>query len=292
MRVRVCASSANLGPGFDCFGIAWQLWNTIEFLPGGHGLTIEGCDRRFRNRQNLAYRAYKAALEAAGAEEHPLRIRFLESQIPVSRGLGSSAALITGGVMAANVLQELGLTEDELLAVATRVEGHPDNIAPALFGGLTVSAMDGERVVTELFPLSQRLHFTALVPDKELSTELARSVLPKTLPREDAVFNVGRAALLLKALENGDPELLATGLQDRLHQPYRRGLIDGYDRAEKLAHELGAEGVCISGAGSTILCISSDSSFGTRIEKAAASAFPGWQVLPLLPDMTGAAIIE
>lgn len=292
MRVRVCASSANLGPGFDCFGLAWQCWDVIEFLPGGSGLEIDGCEERFRNSENLAYRAYQATLRAAGAEDAPLRVRFLDSRIPVSRGLGSSAALITGGVIAANALRGLGLSKEELLAIATRLEGHPDNIAPALFGGLTVSAMDGDRVVTAAFPLSPSLHFTALVPDRELSTELARSVLPDTLPRADAVFNVGRAALLLKALEQGDTALLRVGLQDRIHQSCRKKLIAGYDGAEALAMSLGADGVCISGAGSTMLCTAADPDFGGRLAAAAREAFPGWQVLPLSPDMQGAVIID
>ena len=290
MIVRVCASSANLGPGFDSFGLAWQCYDRMEFLPGGSGLEISGCDRRFQNPENLAYVAYSEALKEAGLPQQPLRIRFLDSEIPVSRGLGSSAALIVGGVLAANSLRSLGFSRETLLAVATRVEGHPDNVAPALLGGLTVSAMDGDRVVTAPFPLSGGLHFTALVPDAELSTERARAVLPKSLPRGDAIFNVSRAALLLKALELGDLRLLKTGLQDRLHQPYRRGLIEGYDLAEALACGQGAAGVCISGAGSTMLCISGDGDFASRISAAVTGALPRWRVLPLTPDRTGAVI--
>ena len=291
MIIRTCASSANLGPGFDCFGAAWQLYDTIEFLPGGSGLEIEGCDERFHNPSNLAYVAYKAALEAAGAREEPLRIRFLDSQIPVSRGLGSSAALISAGVLAANELRALGLSKAELLSVATKVEGHPDNVAPALFGGLTASTMDGERVVTVPFPLSEALHFTALVPDYELSTELSRSVLPKSVSRGDAIFNLSRAVLMLRALGDGDTELLKTGLQDALHQIYRRPLITGFDRAEALACSLGAAGVCISGAGSTLLCIAADEAFSQRISSAMAVEFPAWRVLPLLPDRQGAVVV-
>ena len=291
MIVRACATSANLGPGFDCFGLAWQRYNTIEFLPGEKGLEIEGCDERYRGPDNLACRAYEQVLREAGIPREPLRIRFLDSDIPVSRGLGSSAALIVGGVVAAAAMHGLGLSREELLAVATGVEGHPDNVAPALLGGLTVSAMDGGRVVTESFPLSDRLFFAALVPDRELSTELARSVLPGTLPREDAVFSVGRAALLLRALETGDTELLKTGLQDRLHQPYRKPLIEGYGQAEALALSLGAAGMCISGAGSTMLCFADDPGFAARLERAAAEVFPRWRVLALTPELSGAAII-
>lgn len=291
MIVKVCASSANLGPGFDCFGLAWQCYNTVEFLSGGSGLEISGCEERFRTEENLAYIAYKTALARAGAHDEPLKIRFVSSDIPVSRGLGSSAALIVAGVIAANSLRSLHLSRETLLEIATEVEGHPDNIAPALFGGLTVSTMDGGRIVSAPFPLSDRLSFAALVPDFELSTELSRSVLPTTLSRQDAIFNISRAALLLRALESGDTALLRTGLQDRLHQPYRTALIDGYTEAAALAYASGADGVCISGAGSTMLCISSDSAFAGRMAQAMAERFPRWRVLPLLPDRQGAVVL-
>ena len=291
MIVRACASSANLGPGFDCFGLAWQCYDVIEFTPGDKGLEIDGCDQRFRNADNLAYRAYKAVLNELRLPERPLRIRFLSTGIPVSRGLGSSAALVVGGVLAARALRAPTLDDGALLRIAAGVEGHPDNVAPALLGGLTVSAMEGGRVVTRSFPLSQGLRFAALVPDFELSTELARSVLPIQLPRQDAIFNISRSALLLKALEDGDGELLRFGLQDRLHQSYRKELISGYDAAEALAYGQGAAGVCISGAGSTMLCVSLDPDFAGRMEAALAEVFPRWRVIPLLPDREGSAVV-
>ena len=122
MKIRVPASSANLGPGFDCFGIAWQLYNELEFEPGGTGLEISGCDERYCGENNLAYRAYKAVLERRGLACEPLRIRFLRSDIPISRGLGSSSALLVGGVIAANALHGLNMSRDELLSVATALE--------------------------------------------------------------------------------------------------------------------------------------------------------------------------
>lgn len=287
MIVKVGASSANLGPGFDCFGLAWRLYNAMEFTPSGT-LLIEGCDERYKNADNLAYAAYAAALAAAGRGAQPVRIRFLQSDIPVSRGLGSSAALIVGGVLAANELNALGLSGDELFSVASAVEGHPDNVAPALFGGLTASVMDGDRAVTARFALSAAWRFTVLIPDFELSTRLARSVLPASVARGDAVYNVSRSALLLKALETGDAGLLALGLQDRLHQPYRSPLIPGYDRAQALALELGAAGVCISGAGSTVLCFSTDEGFSEKMKDAMGEELPKWRVLAVEPDTEGA----
>lgn len=291
MIVRVPASSANLGPGFDCFGIAWQLYNEIEFLKEGSQFKITGCPPQYCNKNNLCSIAYNEVLKYAGIQEHPIKINFLKSDIPVSRGLGSSAALITAGVMAANELNGLKLSKQELFSIAASVEGHPDNIAPAIFGGFTASAMDGERAISVSFSLSRCLNFTAFIPDKQLSTELSRSVLPDTYKKSDAVFNISRSALLIKALESGDFVLLSTALQDKLHQSYRRKLIDGYNEAERTALSLGAIGICISGAGPTMLCISSDMDFHLKAGQKMVPSFPQWKVIPLLPDSEGAVIL-
>ena len=290
MIIRIPGSSANIGPGFDCFGIGWQVYNNIEFLPANE-LKISGCPEEFQNEKNLAYLGYRAVIDAAGIENKAVEINFLESCIPVSRGLGSSAALIVGGAVAANELYDLTLSRQQILELSTPIEGHPDNIAPSVFGGFTVSVMDGERVVSVPFPISPRLNFTALIPDFKLSTELARSVLPANYSRADAIFNVSRASLLIKALELGDAELIAAALNDRIHQPYRTGLIEGYDKAKQLALSLGACGVCISGAGPTILCISDKADFAEQIKAAMAGLFPSWQVKELVADTQGAVRI-
>lgn len=290
MIVRVPASSANLGPGFDSFGIAWQLYNEIDFQITEDGFSISGCAEQYQNENNLACRGFRRVLERCGIPYTGVAIRFGRCAIPVSRGLGSSAALIAAGVTAANELYELGLSRSELLLLATEVEGHPDNVAPALYGGLGVSAMDGGRAITRRFPLSDRLHFAALVPPFELSTALARSVLPESLPREDAVFNVSRGALLLRALGDGDAELLAFAMDDRIHQRYRATLIDGFHTARNEAQESGAAGICISGAGPTILCVSERPDFPARMETALELALPGWEFLELTPDLDGARV--
>lgn len=286
MIVRVPASSANLGPGFDCFGIAWQLYNEIEFTPG-ENIEISGCDERFRNVENLAYRAYAAALEKGNVKEKGVHIRFGRTDIPVSRGLGSSSALIVGGVIAANAMYDLKLSDMEMLEVATAVEGHPDNVAPALLGGLTASTMVGSDPVTVHFPLSDKLSFAALVPPFELSTALARSVLPASVSRADAVFNVSRAALVLNALGSGDCAMLGVGMEDRVHQPYRLPLIEGWEKAKELVNDCGGKAMCISGAGSTLMCASDEADFSEKLS-ADIPLLPGWRVIPLLPDFEGA----
>lgn len=291
MKLRVPASSANLGPGFDCFGIAWQLYNELDFELCDRGLSITGCDSRYTNEENWAYVAYKAVLERCGIQAQGLRIRFGQCQIPIGRGLGSSSALLVAGVMAANELHGLGLSRSELLDMATVLEGHPDNVAPAIFGGLSASAMVAGKPVTVHYPLSDTLHFTALIPPLELSTVEARRVLPYQIPREDAIFNISRAALLLNALGSGDTELLRIAMDDRIHQPYRIPLIPGYDIARGLAYQCGAAGVCVSGAGPTLLCVSDDIGFAERLVEAARFPLPGLRVLPLEPDYKGAYIV-
>lgn len=289
MMIRVPASSANLGPGFDSFGIAWQLYNEIDFQLSEE-TQILGCAERFCNEQNLSCVAYRRVLERCGIPNEGVTIRFGRTAIPVSRGLGSSAALIAAGVMAANELHDLGLSRDELFLLATEVEGHPDNVAPALYGGLSVSAMNGGRALTRRFPISDKLTFTALIPPFELSTALARSVLPETVSREDAIFNISRAALLLRALGDGDGELLSFAMRDRIHQPYRAKLIDGFTHARIEAQECGASAICISGAGSTLLCVATRPDFPDRMETALAMTLPGWEMKVLTPDLSGAMI--
>ena len=289
MIVRVPASSANLGPGFDCFGIAWQLYNEIEFTPD-KDIEITGCDEKFCSADNLAYKAYAMTLEKGGVKEKGVHIHFKNTDIPVSHGLGSSSALIVGGVIAADALYDLKLSDMEKLEIATAIEGHPDNVAPALLGGLTASTMVGSDPVTVHFPLSDRLIFAALVPPFELSTALARSVLPSSVSRADAVFNVSRAALVLNALGSGDAALLGVGMEDRVHQPFRLPLIEGWETAEKLSADCGGKAFCISGAGSTLLCASNEKDFSEKLQ-AKISILPGWRVIPLRPDFEGAKVL-
>lgn len=287
MIIRIPGSSANLGPGFDCFGIGWQVHNYIEFIPSDT-LKISGCPEEFQNTENLAYLGYAAVLDYAKIADKAVEIKFLDSNIPVSRGLGSSAALIVGGAVAANELHSLNLSKQQLLEIATPIEGHPDNIAPSIFGGFTVSVMEGDKVISIPCPVSNKLYFTALIPDFKLSTELARSVLPLNYSKADAVFNVSRASLLIKALEHGDAELIKIAVNDKIHQPYRTELICGYDRAEELALSLGACSVCISGAGPTILCISDKADFFEKLSEVMAKEFPSWKTIALRSDNDGA----
>lgn len=290
VTVRVPATSANLGPGFDSFGCALALYNTYTFEQIKEGLEISGCPEEFQNAENLSILAYRYALDAMALPTEPLRLH-IQAEIPVCRGLGSSSAMIIGGILAANALHGAPFSTEEMLALCTVLEGHPDNLAPALYGGMTASLMRNGKPVTAHFPLSDKLRFFALVPDFPLSTRLARSVLPQRVPFEDAVFNVSHAALLLRALETADTDMIALAMDDRLHQPYRKGMIKGYDAAEAVAKECGVTAFCISGAGPTCLCIATDEEVGVRLSARLPLVCPGWQVYSLRLDTEGAKII-
>ena len=288
MIVTVPASSSNLGPGFDCLGIAWKLYDRIAFEEAG-SLFISGCEERFRGPDNLAYRSFSAAFAEKGLPVPGVWIDFLRSDVPVSRGLGSSGVLIAAGAAAANALGGLGLSREELLTLCTRLEGHPDNLAPSLFGGLTAAACEDGKAVSVRFPLHPSLRFLAVIPDFELSTALARRALPDAVSRGDAVFQLSRTALLLKAFEEGDMDLLRFSMQDRLHQPFRLPLIPGAEEVFASADEAGAA-VCISGAGSTMLAVSDREERLDAVLRSLTGRFPGWRFLALEPDFEGLRI--
>lgn len=285
VTVKVPATTANIGPGFDCLGCAFSLYDTLTYEIIDSGLEIIGDSPAYCNEHNLAVRGYKSVTDRLAIPMDGLRIT-ADYRIPMSHGLGSSAAMIVAGAAAANALHGSPFTKDELLEITTPLEGHPDNLAPALFGGLTASLMLGEKPVTVRYALSKNVAFTVLIPDFNLSTSLARSVLPDTVSRGDAIFNISHTAVLLKALELGDGEIISAALDDRLHQPYRSSLIPGYEEIRALALDCGADGFCISGAGPTLLSVSTAPSVPERLERA-MERFPTWKVMTLRTDSEG-----
>ena len=219
ITVRVPATTANIGPGFDSMGCALALYNyiTCEVLPAGK-LVITGCPEQYQNEENLAVQGYRAVLSRLGLPNEGLSLN-IRAEIPVCRGLGSSAALIAGGAAAANLLHGSPLPPAELLEVTYEIEGHPDNLAPAIYGGLTASLVEDGKPRTVKLPLSPTLRWVAAIPDFELSTHLARAVLPKEVAFVDAVYNASHVAVLVGALGRGDRELIAMALRDRVHSP-------------------------------------------------------------------------
>ena len=283
VTIRVPGTSANLGPGFDCIGIAWDIYNEITFtLTDAPGLVVTGCEEQYANEYNLANIAFKEVIKHTGRKfgRRGLRIEFGVTQVPVSRGLGSSAALIDAGVLAANELLDTQLSENELFAIATNLEGHPDNIAPAMFGGLTAGVMDNGKAIYAHYDVTDKLHFAVMIPSFELSTQLARTVLPKAVTLQDAIFNLSRTALLIRALETGDSELLSVALKDQIHQQYRAHLINDYYAMKHIAEQAGCTGFCISGAGPTLLAFSDNTQVAERIKNALAWQ-KVWKVLPV-----------
>ena len=291
VTVRVPATTANLGPGFDAFGCALNLYTDVTFEETEYGLEITGCDEEFAGPDNMAYTAYCAVLASLSEEVRGVKIH-IESQIPICRGLGSSAALLVAGAIGANVLRGNKLSTQGLLNITNAMEGHPDNLAPAFYGGLTASMVDNGLPVTVNFPLHPDWEFLALVPDFTLSTPKARAVLPKEVSRADAIYNISHGAMVLKALELGDEKLLRNAMQDRLHQNYRRSLIQDYDAIEQLVRTTGAA-FCLSGAGPTLLCITLDPKLEEKLmKKLPTVAKANWQMLPLHIDFEGARILE
>ena len=290
VTIRVPATTANLGPGFDAFGCALSLYTDVTFEETESGLEITGCDEAFTGPDNLAYTAYCAVLASLSEEVRGVRIH-IDAHIPVCRGLGSSAALLVAGAIGANVLRGSKLSTQGLLNITNAMEGHPDNLAPAFFGGLTASMVDGGLPVCVSFPLHPDWEFLALVPDFDLPTSLARAALPNEYSRADAVYNISHGALVLKALELGDEKLLRTAMQDRLHQPYRRSMIADYDRIEALVRTTGAA-FCLSGAGPTLLCITRNPGLEEKLEKRLASMTASWQMIPLHVEFQGARVIR
>ena len=253
--VRVPATSANLGTGFDCTGIAFKKYNVFSFEKTSNTVEFEDIEAAFSNESNLAYVSYKRVCEAVGCDAF-VKIKCIKSDIPIARGLGSSAALIVAGAYAANVLTGERLTKEELLAICNDIEGHPDNIAPALFGGLCTSIVADGMPITQKYSVSDAICFTAVVPDFKIDTKSARAVLPEKISREDAIFNMQRATLLPHAFECGDAVLIKHVTEDRLHEKYRKPLFRNVDSIEKAAYECGAISLVVSGAGPTCLAFS------------------------------------
>ncbi|ADV66206.1 homoserine kinase [Deinococcus maricopensis] len=256
ITVRAPASSANLGPGFDSLGLSLPLYTTLrvtpqattEIIPLGEALAGTPADER-----NYLYRAMQRLARAAGRDLPPARVE-IETDVPLARGLGSSASALVAGLVAANELLGRPLDDPAVLELAAREEGHPDNVAPALLGGIVVATLDKAGTHHVRLDPPAHLGVTVLIPDFELSTEKARAVLPREYSRADAVHALSHAALLTAALATGRLDLLRHAMQDYLHQTWRAPLVPGLSDILEEATRFGALGAALSGAGPTVLC--------------------------------------
>lgn len=288
-KIKVPGTCANLGPGFDSLGLALNIYNTYHMEEIENGIEITGCQREFADENNLVYTSMVHCFKEIGYEPKGIKIH-MDTEIPISRGLGSSAACILAGVMGANLIGGSPLDKEEVFKMATKIEGHPDNIAPALFGGLVVSIMEGDDIYYNKIDVHRGIKFLALIPDFTLSTREARGVIPKTIDFKDAVFNVSRVSLLISSLINGEFGLLKYGVKDALHQNYRGKLIPDYFEIVKTCEELGSLGAILSGAGPTIMNIvrEEDKDFEGKIQEYLKSLDHKWEVKELHLDLRGA----
>ena len=284
--VRVPATSANLGSGYDCTGIAFRRYNVFSFEKLDSGIEFENFEPEFSNETNLAYVAYKNVCDKLGKKPF-VKIKNIKTDIPIARGLGSSAALIVAGAYAANALYGNALSSQEVFEITNSIEGHPDNIAPALFGGLCTSIVENGKPITQKYPVSDKICFTALVPDFEVSTKEARAVLPKIINREDAIYNMQRIALLPYTFTNGRLDLIKLVTDDKLHEQYRRQLYRNVDAVEAAAFDTGAIAFAISGAGPTCLAFS-EYPMQKKLNEKLAKLENGWKAYDVGVDNEGA----
>lgn len=260
VTVRVPASSANMGSGFDTLGVGVGLYNTVsaEEIPSGLDIrSVNAADYIPKDEKNLIYRAMMEVFDEVGYEPSGLRI-VQKSDIPVTRGLGSSSACIIGGMLAANVISGRRLKYDEILNVALRLEGHPDNLAPALYGGFCVSMMNDGKAITKSIKINSDIKFAAMIPNFFVPTNKSRRVLPDTIGYRDAVFNISHATMFATLFASGNLDNLHLAVQDKMHQQYRSVYIDDMEGIFEQSYKLGAKAVYLSGSGPTIMAVLND----------------------------------
>ena len=307
VSVKVPATTANLGLGFDCLGLALPIYNTVtveETIMPGTGIEINIIDETHEqdlisiptDENNIVYKAIELLYNSIGQTPSELKIT-IRTHIPIARGLGSSAAVIVGGLIAANELLGRPADEAALLSIATEIENHPDNITPAIVGGFVVASIEEDgSVVYSKMNWPKDWNITVCIPDYELATDIARSVLPPEVPMKDAIFNLKHTAMLVQAVNSHDEKLMKIALQDRLHQQYREKLIPGLKEInEALKHEENVMGVVISGAGPSILVIS----HGNNLNKIRETVSQVWldlnvksKILTLQVEENGAEVIS
>ncbi|MBW4631628.1 MAG: homoserine kinase [Iphinoe sp. HA4291-MV1] len=286
VSITVPATTANLGSGFDCIGAALTLYNEFKFTRLEQGevkITVTGAEaeRVVTDESNLLYQAFVKFYQHIEQTSPPVQID-IHLGVPLARGLGSSATAIVGGLFGANLLEGEALSQLQVMELAIALEGHPDNVVPALLGGCRLAATGVENEPPKLqelrkweicdIPWCQQIVPVVAIPDFELSTKEARQVLPTEVSRADAIFNAAHLGLLLRGLETGRGDWLKAALQDRLHQPYRKALIRGYDVVHSAAVEAGAYGMVISGAGPTLLALT-DNDHSEAVARAMTAAW-------------------
>ncbi|QSX08974.1 homoserine kinase [Alkalibacter rhizosphaerae] len=291
VSVTVPASSANIGPGFDALGLAFQLYNRFT-LETTDTLSFIGCADQYQNKDNTVYQAAQFLFKRHAndpAFEQPLTITF-DTAIPTGRGLGSSASCIVGGLAGANLMLGSPYSKTELFQMACTLEGHPDNVAAALYGGLTIAVRtEKEDYFCKSIPVANAFDFFLVIPDYEISTKTAREILPKSVSMDQASTNVANSLLLTLGLMEGDAILVELGSIDHLYEKQRKTLIPSFDEIKDLAMRSGAIHCSISGSGPTILLMAPTGQFHPdSFQDTLRLLTPSSLVLEVLPDDTGA----
>lgn len=286
--VTVPATTANLGPGFDCIGAALGLYNEFKFTrldEGGLIIHVTGAEaeRVQTDESNMLYQSFVRLYQYIEQTPPPVKIE-IQMGVPLARGLGSSATAIVGGLVAANQLAGVPLSELQVMELAIAIEGHPDNVVPALIGGCRLAATSSTGWEICDVPWHKNIIPVVAIPDFELSTSEARRVLPTEYSRADAIFNTAHLGLLLRGLQTGKGEWLSAALHDKLHQPYRQALIPGYDAVNAAAVAAGAYGMVISGAGPTLLALA-DAAQAKAVETAMADAWKQEGITPIVRSL-------
>ena len=294
--VRVPASSANMGAGFDCMGIALSLYNTICMEESESGIAIVNKNAGEyvpSGENNLIYRAAKEVFDAVGFRMRGLKIT-QKSDIPMTRGLGSSSACIIGGMLAANIISGRKLSYSQILDLAVKMEGHPDNVTPALYGGFCTAISDGGHTIAKSVKPERNIAVMAMIPDFFVSTKKSRCTLPDEVSYRDAVFNIGRAAMFSMAFADGDLGKLKAAAEDRLHQPYRAAYIEHMDETFKKAYEYGAYAVWLSGSGPTMAAVvdRSNHEFINKMNAYFEHNEHKWKCKRLIIDNVGAIVSQ
>ena len=296
VRVRVPATSANLGPAFDSLGIALTCYNEYEFsIEDKNDIVFEGVEKEFQNKNNIIFMAMKKVFDKYNFSFDGLKIKIIKQDIPISRGLGSSSSCIVAGLIGAFALMGKDVNKEEVLDLAVEIEGHPDNVCPAIFGGLISAIMlDDKRIIYNSVNVKEGIKFIALIPKFKLSTEKARAILPSEVTFNDCIYNISRVALLISVFANGNYELLEEANKDKIHQPFRSKLIKDFDIVYNKAIELGGLSCFLSGAGPTLMTIikEEDNKFIDKFKKIMNESNIDWDIKELIIDKQGAKILK
>ena len=289
-EVRVPMTSANVACGFDTLGIAFQEYSIFNFELSDK-LEFINFEEKFCNEDNLVYIAFKKALNFLKKTVKGVKIT-LKKQAPIARGLGSSATCVVAGIYAAYLLTESEINKNDILKIATEIEGHPDNVAPAIFGNLCASCLVDDEAISIQYNVDDRFNFMALVPNFETKTTDARKVLPKELPLKDTIFSLSRLGIVLRAFENYNIDILKKVLADKIHEPYRKNLIFEYDEVKNICESIESYGFFISGSGSTLINIITDKNKVELIKGKLKNLKYNWKVLFVKADKEGTTYEE